>query len=335
MTATLPTRHLGNGGPGVGAIGLGCMSMSAVYGPGDEASAETTLLRALDLGVTLFDTADIYGATTNEELVGRVLRPHRDRAVIATKFGIRFSRDLTRSVDGSPAYVRKACDRSLGRLGIDHVDLYYQHRPDPDVPIEETVGAMAELVSAGKVRHLGLSEASADTLRRASAVHPIAALQSEWSIWSRDVEDEVVPACRELGIAIVPYSPLGRGFLTGRVQVASPDELAEGDFRRNHPRFQAEALAANRSLVAEVTAIAGDNQATPAQVALAWLLAQGSDVIPIPGTKRVERLEENLGATSVELSDDDLARLSELRAVGNRSESMEWVNQSTRRADTS
>ena len=312
----LPSRRLGNGAPAVGAIGLGCMSMSGVYGTGDDVAGTQTLERAVELGVTLFDTADIYGATANEQLVGRALAAHLDAIVLATKFGITFERGeggLRRSTDGSPAYVRRACDASLRRLGMDHIDLYYQHRADPDVPIEETVGAMAELVQAGKVRHLGLSEASVDTIRRASTVHPIAALQSEWSLWSRDIEDEIVPTCRELGIAIVPYSPLGRGFLTGQLDISSPDDLPEGDFRRSQPRFQADALADNHRLVDRVREIAAWHEATPAQVALAWLLHQGDDVIPIPGTKRAARLEENLGAVALTLDDDDLAALDGLR----------------------
>ena len=326
-------RRLGNGAPVVGAIGLGCMSMSAVYGPGDDAAATETLHRAVELGVTLFDTADIYGATANEQLVGRALAPHRHEVVVATKFGIKLEAGdggLRRTTDGSPDYVRQACDASLQRLGMDHIDLYYQHRADPDVPIEETVGAMAELVHAGKVRHLGLSEASVDTIRRASTVHPIAALQSEWSLWSRDIEAEIVPTCRELGIAIVPYSPLGRGFLTGTLDIGSPDELPDGDFRRSQPRFQADALAENRTLVDQVRDIASRHEATPAQVALAWLLHQGDDVIPIPGTKRAARLEENLGAASLALHADDLAALEGLRPAGDRVESPDWINRSTR-----
>ncbi len=333
MNAILPTRTLGTDGPQVGALGLGCMSMTAVYGPGDPDSAAATIERAIELGVTLFDTADVYGATTNEELVGRILAPHRDDVVLATKFGIKMSADpatgLRRGVDGSPDYVRQACDGSLGRLGVDHIDLYYLHRPDTTVPIEETVGAMAELVAAGKVRHLGLSEASADTIHRAVAVHPIAALQSEWSLWSRDIEADVVPACRQHGIALVPYSPLGRGFLTGTVSAGSPDDLPDGDFRRSQPRFQADALGANQGIVDTVRRIADAHGATPAQVALAWLLAQGDDVIPIPGTKRVSRLEENVGAAGVELTADDLTTLGALEAVGARAENAEWINRST------
>lgn len=330
---TLTTRSLGTDGPAVGSLGLGCMSMTAVYGPGDPDSSAATIDRAIELGVSLFDTADIYGATTNEELVGRLLRPHRDHVTIATKFGIKMSFDpdtgLRRGVDGSPEYVRQACDASLARLGVEHIDLYYLHRPDTHVPIEETVGAMAELVAAGKVRHLGLSEASADTIDRAAAVHPIAALQSEWSLWSRDIEAEVIPACRRHGIALVPYSPLGRGFLTGAVVVESPDDLPEGDFRRTQPRFQAEALAANQAIVDTVRAIADVRGATPAQIALAWLLAQGDDVVPIPGTKRPERLEENVGAAGLTLTADELATLDTIDVVGARAETAEWVNRST------
>jgi len=323
----VPTRTLGRSGLEVSALGLGCMSMSDVYGPGDPDEAVTTINRAIDLGVTFFDTADIYGATTNEELVGRALAPRRDEVLLATKFGIKLDTWPARSTDGRPEYVHAACDASLRRLGIDHIDLYYQHRADPNIPIEETVGAMAELVTAGKVRHLGLSEASVDTIRRAAAVHPIAALQSEWSLWSRDIEREVVGVCRELGIGIVPYSPLGRGMLTGTVTSAA--DLAINDFRRDMPRFQAEAFAANQRLVDEVRAVADARGATPAQVALAWVLARGDDVVPIPGTKRVRYLEDNVGAVAVELDDADRARLDSLRATGDRYEDMAWVNRST------
>jgi aryl-alcohol dehydrogenase-like predicted oxidoreductase len=328
--SSIATRTLGRSGPTVSALGLGCMSMSAVYGPGDDAEAVATIDRAVERGVTFFDTADVYGLTTNEELVGRALAPYRDQVVLATKFGIilRPGDTFPRHTDGRPEYVRSACDASLGRLGVDHIDLYYQHRADPDVPIEETVGAMAELVAAGKVRHLGLSEASVDTIRRAAATHPIAALQSEWSLWSRDIEDEIVGVCRELGIGIVPYSPLGRGMLTGTV--SSTDDLDESDFRRLHPRFQDEALTENVRLVDEVRAVAADHGATPAQVALAWVLARGDDVVPIPGTKRVRHLEDNLGALKVDLSADDLQRLDSLRPTGSRYFDMSWVNRSTR-----
>ncbi|MGI8762641.1 MAG: aldo/keto reductase, partial [Ilumatobacteraceae bacterium] len=295
----LPTRSLGDG-LDVSALGLGCMSMSAVYGAGDEDSALATIDRALDLGVTFFDTADVYGATDNERIVGNALRARRDDVVIATKFGIRMDpKSFARSVNGRPEYVREACDASLQRLGTDHIDLYYQHRIDTDTPIEETWGAMAELVEAGKVRHLGISEASADSLRRAHAVHPIAALQSEWSLWSRDIEDDIVPTCRELGIGIVPYSPLGRGFLTGDIRTT--DDLAEFDFRKDLPRFQGDNFQRNLDLVDEVRTIADNKGVTPAQLALAWLLAQGDDVVPIPGTKRPRRVEENAGAAHLEL----------------------------------
>ncbi|CAN5595395.1 aldo/keto reductase [soil metagenome] len=324
----LPTRSLGDG-LDVSALGLGCMSMSAVYGAGDEDSALATIDRALDLGVTFFDTADVYGATDNERIVGNALRARRDDVVIATKFGIRMDpKSFARSVNGRPEYVRAACDASLQRLGTDHIDLYYQHRIDTDTPIEETWGAMAELVEAGKVRHLGISEASADSLRRAHAVHPIAALQSEWSLWSRDIEDDIVPTCRELGIGIVPYSPLGRGFLTGDIRTT--DDLAEFDFRKDLPRFQGDNFQRNLDLVDEVRTIADNKGVTPAQLALAWLLAQGDDVVPIPGTKRQRRVEENAGAAHLELTDADLAQIEEVSpagaAAGDRTSDLSWVN---------
>jgi aryl-alcohol dehydrogenase-like predicted oxidoreductase len=325
---TLPARALGRTGPTVSAQGLGCMGMSFAYGTPDHDEAVATIDRALDLGVTFFDTADMYGFGHNEELVGKALAPHRDEVVLATKFGIYLNADeRTRGVRGDPEYVRQACDASLGRLGTDHIDLYYQHRPDVTVPIEETVGAMAELVEAGKVRHLGLSEASVDTIRRAAAVHPIAALQTEWSIFSRDIEDEIVPLCRELGIGLVPYSPLGRGLLTGAV--SSLDELADDDFRRTQPRFQGENLDHNLALVAVVRDIAAAHGVTPGQVALAWLAAQGDDVVPIPGTKRRTYLEENVGALDVTLTADDLARLDDLRPAGTRYAQANWTNLDT------
>jgi aryl-alcohol dehydrogenase-like predicted oxidoreductase len=323
----LPTRRLGPDDVAVSALGLGCMTMSDVYGPADEADAHATLDRALERGVTLFDTADIYGATTNEELVGKALRARRDEVVVATKFGIKLDRWPRQEVDGRPEYVREACEASLQRLGLDHIDLYYQHRADTTVPIEETVGAMGELVLAGKVLHLGLSEASVDTIRRAAATHPITALQSEWSLWSRDIEEAIVPTCREHGIGIVPFSPLGRGMLAGSVSGAG--DLAENDFRRGNPRFQGENLDRNLQLVDEVRAVAGAHGATPAQVALAWLLAQGDDVVPIPGTKRPARLDENLGALDVRLSDDDVRRLEALRPAGDRTGDLTWINRST------
>jgi aryl-alcohol dehydrogenase-like predicted oxidoreductase len=326
---TLPARALGRTGPTVSAQGLGCMSMSFAYGTPDHDEAVATIERALDLGVTFFDTADIYGFGHNEELVGKALAPRRDEVVIATKFGIHLDADTPggRGVRGDADYVRQACDASLGRLGLDHIDLYYQHRPDVTVPIEETVGAMAELVTAGKVRHLGLSEASADTVRRAAAVHPIAALQSEWSLFSRDIEAEIVPACRELGIGLVPYSPLGRGLLTGTV--SSLDELADDDFRRTQPRFQDGNLDRNLAAVAVVRAVAAAHGATPGQVALAWLAAQGDDVVPIPGTKRRRYLEQNVAALDVVLSDEDLSRLGALTAVGDRYAQADWTNLDT------
>jgi aryl-alcohol dehydrogenase-like predicted oxidoreductase len=326
---TLPTRTLGRPGLTVSAEGLGCMGMSFAYGTPDHDEATATIQRALELGVTFFDTADMYGFGHNEELVGKALAGRRDDVVVATKFGIYLDGDAPggRGVRGDAAYVRQACDASLARLGFDHIDLYYQHRPDTSVPIEETVGAMAELVAAGKVRHLGLSEASADTVRRAAAVHPITALQSEWSLFSRDIEDAIVPACREHGIGLVPYSPLGRGLLTGAV--TSLDELQGDDFRRSLPRFQGDNLERNLELVAVVRDIAAAKGCTPGQVALAWLLAHGDDVVPIPGTKRRTYLEDNVGAVDVDLTVDDLARLDGLTPVGDRSAEAGWVNRDT------
>lgn len=327
--ATVPVRTLGPAELTVTAEGLGCMGMSFAYGKPDRDEALATLRQAVESGITFFDTADVYGFGHNEELVGEALADVRDDVVIATKFGIvhRDGDRTPRRVDGTPDYVRQACDASLRRLGTDHIDLYYQHRADPNVPVEDTVGAMAELVEAGKVRHLGLSEASADGLRRAVKVHPIAALQSEWSLFSRDVEMEVVPTCRALGIGIVPYSPLGRGLLTGTI--TDVDQLAEDDFRRTQPRFQDEALAANLSMVDEVRAIAIEIDATPGQVALAWVLAQGDDVAPIPGTKRRTYLEENIGALLVDLDHDHLERLDDLRPTGDRYPDMRWVGGDT------
>ncbi|NLD77828.1 MAG: aldo/keto reductase [Acidimicrobiales bacterium] len=326
---TLPPRTLGSSGPTVGSIGLGCMSFSAIYGGFDGVDPDEVIGRALDLGVTLLDTADIYGPKVSEEVVGRAIANRRDEVTVATKFGLTFKTvdgQMVRGVDGTPEYVRKSIDGSLGRLGLDHVDLYYLHRPDPDTPIEETVGAMAELVEAGKVRHLGLSEASVDTLRRAAAVHPIAALQSEYSLWSRDIEAEIIPTCRELGIGLVPYSPLGRGYLTGTI--GSTDDLAQGDFRRNNPRFTDDALAANQAVVDTVTAVAKARGCTPGQVALAWVLAQGDDVVPIPGTKRTTYLEQNVAAAEVELTDDDFAALNRISVDIPRSDPS-WINLST------
>jgi aryl-alcohol dehydrogenase-like predicted oxidoreductase len=300
----------------VSALGLGCMGMSEFYGEADEAESLRVLDRALDLGVTFYDTADVYGMGHNEELLARWLPAVRDRVVLATKFGIvRDPDDPTkRGFQGDPDYVRRSCEASLGRLGVEVIDLYYQHRADPATPIEDTVGAMAELVREGKVRHLGLSEAAPDTIRRAHAVHPITAVQSEWSLWSREIEAEVVPTCRELGIGIVPYSPLGRGFLTGAI--TSPDDLDEDDFRRHNPRFQGENFQRNLDLVAKIRGMATERGVTPAQLALAWVLAQGGDVAPIPGTKRVRYLEDNLGALGVELGDQDLAAIEAVAPKG-------------------
>jgi len=327
---TISSRTLGAGGLSVGAVGLGCMSFSPTYGGFDGVDPTEVILRAVDLGVTLLDTADVYGPHTSELAVGKAIAGRRDNVVIATKFGIISTPQggQTPVVDGTPEYVRSSVDGSLARLGVDHIDLYYQHRADPNVPIEETVGAMAALVAEGKVRHLGLSEASVDTIRRAAAVHPIAALQSEWSLWSRDIEDEIVPTCRELGIGIVAFSPLGRGFLTGRI--TSVDALADQDMRRNHPRFRDDAFDANLTSVGVVRDIAAAHDARPGQVALAWLLAKGPDVVPIPGTKRIAYLEENLGAVEVELSSDDIARLDAVTVVGARSVDPNWINRSTR-----
>jgi aryl-alcohol dehydrogenase-like predicted oxidoreductase len=311
---TLQTRTLGTASHlTVSTLGLGCMGMSEFYGTTDEATATSTIHRALDLGVTLLDTADMYGPFTNERLVGSAVAGRRDEVQLATKFGNERLPDGTRvGINGRPEYVRTACDASLERLGVDHVDLYYQHRVDPDVPIEETVGAMAELVAAGKVRHLGLSEASAETIRRAHAVHPITALQTEYSLFTRDLEDTILPTIRELGIGLVPYSPLGRGILTGTVTDAT---LEAGDSRRTayFPRFQGEALERNLALVDAVRRLAEAKGVTSGQLALAWVLAQGEDVVPIPGTRRIPYLEENVGAAAVRLDADDLAALD--RAV--------------------
>src|SRR3954452_13247995 len=309
----LGTRTLGTADPlTVSTMGLGCMGMSEFYGTGDEQQGIDTIHRALDLGVTFLDTADMYGPFTNEKLVGRAISGRRAEVQLATKFGNERKADGTRvGINGRPEYVRSACDASLRRLGVDHIDLYYQHRVDKTVPSEDTVGAMSELVQAGKVRHLGLSEASTQTIRRAHAVHPITALQTEYSLFTRDLEDEILPTLRELGIGLVPYSPLGRGLLTGAI--SGPDALAGDDSRRSgyFPRFHGEALEANLALVAKIREIAEQKGATPGQLALAWVLAQGDDVVPIPGTKRVKYLEENVAAADIRLTEDDLSELEQ------------------------
>jgi aryl-alcohol dehydrogenase-like predicted oxidoreductase len=309
MSRQIPRRQLGT--LSVSALGLGCMGMSDFYGTADEAASIATIHRALDLGVTFLDTADVYGPFTNERLVGRAIRDRRDRVVLATKFGnVRTEDGAWLGINGRPEYVREACDASLRRLGVETIDLYYQHRVDAHTPIEDTVGAMADLVKAGKVRHLGLSEAAPATIRRAHVVHPITALQTEYSLWSRDPEDELLATCRSLGIGFVPYSPLGRGFLTGRFR--SVDDLAPGDWRRQNPRFQGENFQRNLDLVAAVEGLARRKGCTPAQLALAWLLSRGDDVVPIPGSTRVERMEENAAAVDVVLTPEDVAALDAL-----------------------
>ncbi|MBD5657061.1 MAG: aldo/keto reductase [Candidatus Eremiobacteraeota bacterium] len=301
-------RELGRSGLHVSALGLGCMGMSEFYGAADEAESIAPIHRALDLGITFLDTADMYGVGRNEELVGRAIAGRRDGVVLATKFGnMRGPAGEFLGVNGSPEYVRDSCEKSLRRLGVSTIDLYYQHRVDPKVPIEETVGAMSELVTAGKVRYLGLSEAAATTIRKASEVHPIAALQTEYSLWTRDVEDEILPTVRELGVGFVAYSPLGRGFLTGAVK--KPSDVADDDYRSKNPRFQGDNFAKNLALVDVVSEIARVKNATPSQVALAWLLSRGNDVVPIPGTKRVSFVEENARAMDVKLEADELARI--------------------------
>jgi aryl-alcohol dehydrogenase-like predicted oxidoreductase len=319
-------RKLGGQGLEVSVLGLGCMGMSQFYGPRDDDESVATLERAVELGIDFFDTADVYGVGHNEELVGRALKKYRDRVTIATKFGNQVASDGKRSINGRPEYVRSACDASLKRLGVKHIDLYYQHRVDKKVPIEETVGAMAELVRQGKVRYLGLSEAGANTIRRAHATHPISALQSEYSLWTRDYEDEVIPTLRELGIGFVPFSPLGRGFLSGNIR-----ELSDDDMRRKiSPRFAADNMHNNLKVVDRIKEIATERGITPSQLALAWVLAQGRDMVPIPGTKRRTYLEENVAAVKIQLSKSDLARIEEVApkgfAAGGRYHDMSTVN---------
>jgi aryl-alcohol dehydrogenase-like predicted oxidoreductase len=322
-------RQLGSEGLETSGIGLGCMGMSEFYGTADEKEATRTIHRALELGVNFLDTADTYGPFTNEKLVGRAIEGRRDEVVVATKFGnVRSLEGERLGIRGDRLYVLAACDASLERLGTDYIDLYYQHRVDPATPIEETVGAMSELVEAGKVRYLGLSEAAPETICRAHAVHPISALQSEYSLWTRDPEPDVLPTIRRLGIGFVPYSPLGRGFLSGRFR--SPDDIPEGDFRKENPRFQAENFDRNLELVERVEELAAEKDVTPGQLALAWVLAQGDNIVPIPGTTRVEHLEENVAALEIELSDDDLRELGSVfplgAAAGERYADMSQVN---------
>ncbi len=308
-------RELGKNGLKVSALGLGCMGMSQSYGQGNEEESVATIHRAIELGVTLFDTADVYGAGVNEILVGKALKPFRNKVMIATKFGNVRTADGTRlGINGKPEYVRQACEASLKRLGIDTIDLYYQHRVDPNTPIEETIGAMSKLVEEGKIRFIGMSEASAKTLRRANKVYKVTALQSEYSLWTRDVEKEILPTCRELGIGFVPFSPLGRGFLTGQVKDTSA--FGEKDFRKDNPRFVGDNFRKNLDLVKKLEDMAAARKCTAGQIALAWVMAQGSDIVPIPGTKRRKYLEENVAAVDLKLSKDDLARLNEIAPMG-------------------
>ena len=325
----MDTRKLGSQGLEVSELGLGCMGMSEFYGTGDEAESIETIHRAIELGITFLDTADMYGPFTNEKLVGKAIQGRREGVVLATKFGNQRGEDGSfLGVNGDPDYVRKSCDASLQRLGVDYIDLYYQHRVDPETPVEETWGAMKELVDVGKVRYLGISEAAPETIRKANSVHPITALQTEYSLWSRDVEDEILPTVRELGIGFVAYSPLGRGFLTGQIQ--SFEDLPEDDYRRNSPRFQGENFDRNLGLVEKAREIAREKGVAPSQLALAWLLHQGNDIVPIPGTKRRKYLEENAAATEVELTDEDLSRIDEAApkgvAAGDRYPDMSSVN---------
>src|SRR5271169_2343610 len=325
-TSIMEKRKLGAQGLEVSELGLGCMGMSQFYGPRDDKESVATLVRAVELGINFFDTADVYGVGHNEELVGKALKKHRDQVIIATKFANQVLPDGTRAINGRPEYVRSACDASLKRLGVGHVDLYYQHRVDKNVPIEDTVGAMADLVRQGKVRYLGLSEAGAKTIRRAHAEHPISALQSEYSLWTRDYEDQVIPTLRELGIGFVPFSPLGRGFLSGNIRELPADDMR----RRISPRFDAENMQKNLKVVDRIKEIAREKGITPSQLALAWVLAQGRDMVPIPGTKRRTYLEENVAAAEIQLSKSDLARIEEAApkgfAAGGRYHDMSTVN---------